>query len=193
MLLRTISILLIALAPVHSWGQVSPVEPPRDSINPGMIYRTDFNLPFCAPAKDKPTGSYRVFNESGKIWMEGDFRKGRIVTGKVYSYSGSGKLSRIAVYKEGRYMGDTPGDTLALQTGKGVLKCFPDSIRIPKHTPQQVVHVYHPKTRQLLFSGYLDNRCMVTGKEFIYDINGILTRIALYDNGQYTGDAKDEK
>ncbi len=69
-----------------------------------------------AKPEEKPNQPNQVFNGEGKwtlynrnrqISKDGIFSKGRLMDGKVYSYTDDGILTRIAIYKEGKYVGDS--------------------------------------------------------------------------------------
>ncbi|MBN8703270.1 MAG: hypothetical protein J0M08_09400 [Bacteroidetes bacterium] len=51
-------------------------------------------------------GQWTLYNKNKQISKDGFFHKGRLVNGKVYFYSEDGILIRIAVYKDGGYVGD---------------------------------------------------------------------------------------
>jgi antitoxin component YwqK of YwqJK toxin-antitoxin module len=53
-------------------------------------------------------GYAKLFNLNKQISKEGTFRKYRLIDGKDYIYNKDGILERIAVYKDGRYVGDAP-------------------------------------------------------------------------------------
>lgn len=52
-------------------------------------------------------GYWKLYNQNKQISKDGTFQKNRLMDGKVYHYSPDGILTRIAVYKEGRYIGDS--------------------------------------------------------------------------------------
>ena len=52
-------------------------------------------------------GYWKLFNANKQVSKDGVFSKNKLVDGKVYYYSKDGILTRIAVYKEGRYEGDS--------------------------------------------------------------------------------------
>lgn len=52
-------------------------------------------------------GYWKLFNANKQVSKDGVFSKNRLVDGKVYTYSKDGILTRIAVYKEGKYVGDS--------------------------------------------------------------------------------------
>jgi len=52
-------------------------------------------------------GKWTLYNKNKQISKDGMFSKNRLVEGKAYYYSDDGILTRIAVYKDGKYVGDT--------------------------------------------------------------------------------------
>lgn len=52
-------------------------------------------------------GKWTLYNKNKQISKDGIFSKGRLINGKAYFYTDDGILTRIAVYKDGRYVGDT--------------------------------------------------------------------------------------
>lgn len=52
-------------------------------------------------------GYWQLYNANKQISKDGIFSKNRLVDGKAYFYNSDGILTRIAVYKEGRYIGDS--------------------------------------------------------------------------------------
>ncbi len=64
-------------------------------------------------AEEKPNavrfnenGYNTLYNRQLKISQQGEFRKGRLSDGKRYTYDSDGILTRIQVFKGGRYAGD---------------------------------------------------------------------------------------
>lgn len=51
-------------------------------------------------------GYWKLYNKNKQISKDGDFSKGRLINGKVYHYNSDGILQRIAIYKDGVYVGD---------------------------------------------------------------------------------------
>lgn len=51
-------------------------------------------------------GYHKLFNANKQISKDGEFKNYRLIDGKVYHYDRDGILIRIAVYKEGKYVGD---------------------------------------------------------------------------------------
>lgn len=53
-------------------------------------------------------GYAKLFFPGARISKDGEFKNFRLVNGKDYIYNSVGILERIAVYKEGKYIGDAP-------------------------------------------------------------------------------------
>lgn len=51
-------------------------------------------------------GYHKTYNENKDIYMDGEFKKGKLWTGKHYIYDENGLLERIEVYKDGKYVGN---------------------------------------------------------------------------------------
>lgn len=51
-------------------------------------------------------GYWKLYNSNKQISKDGTFSKNRMIDGKVYTYNADGILTRIAVYKDGKYVGD---------------------------------------------------------------------------------------
>lgn len=51
-------------------------------------------------------GPYKLYNANKQISKDGDFVNYKLINGKVFHYNRDGILTRIAVYKEGKYIGD---------------------------------------------------------------------------------------
>lgn len=52
-------------------------------------------------------GYWKLYNSNKQVSKDGTFSKNRLVDGKVYYYSPDGILTRVAVYKDGKYVGDS--------------------------------------------------------------------------------------
>jgi antitoxin component YwqK of YwqJK toxin-antitoxin module len=53
-------------------------------------------------------GYWKLYNANKQVSKDGEFKKFFLVNGKVYFYTSDGILTRIAVYKNSKYEGDTP-------------------------------------------------------------------------------------
>ncbi|MCA0430037.1 MAG: hypothetical protein LCH32_05995 [Bacteroidetes bacterium] len=61
-------------------------------------------------ASKKPTvlnGQHILYNRNKQITKDGEFKDNLFLTGKAYIYNEDGILVRIAMYKDGQYIGDT--------------------------------------------------------------------------------------
>lgn len=56
--------------------------------------------------RDLELSVVKLYNRQLKISQQGEFRKGRLSDGKRYTYDSDGILTRIQVFKGGRYAGD---------------------------------------------------------------------------------------
>lgn len=52
-------------------------------------------------------GEWKLYNRNKQVSKDGIFHKNRLVDGKVYIYNANGILTRIALYKNGKYIGDS--------------------------------------------------------------------------------------
>ncbi|HWY10503.1 MAG TPA: hypothetical protein VN026_04205 [Bacteroidia bacterium] len=53
-------------------------------------------------------GKFTLYNKNKQVTKDGIFKDNRLMDGKAYLYDYNGILERIAVYKNGVYVGDTP-------------------------------------------------------------------------------------
>ena len=51
-------------------------------------------------------GYNKVYNENDEIWMDGNFKNGKLWDGKIYKYDRDGILQRVLVFKSGKYHSD---------------------------------------------------------------------------------------
>ncbi len=56
----------------------------------------------------KGDGKYKMFNRNKQISKDGFFSAYRFMEGKQYLYNNNGILIKVKLFKEGRYIGDTP-------------------------------------------------------------------------------------
>lgn len=54
----------------------------------------------------KPNGMNKLFTKNDEIWMDGFFREGQLVDGKVFLYDRDGVLLKVRIYKKGVYFSD---------------------------------------------------------------------------------------
>lgn len=53
-----------------------------------------------------PNGRNKLYTQAGDIWMDGDFKKGQLMDGKVFLYDSDGVLLKVRIYKNGAYERD---------------------------------------------------------------------------------------
>lgn len=51
-------------------------------------------------------GYNKLYNTNDEIWMDGEFKSGKLWNGKLYKYDSDGILLKIEVWKEGKYHSD---------------------------------------------------------------------------------------
>ncbi len=77
--------------------------------------KPDVNAPSAPAVTKEETTNATMFRENGwntlydkqlRISQQGEFKNGRLFDGKRYTYDSDGILTRIQVYKAGRYAGD---------------------------------------------------------------------------------------
>ncbi|MEX1192448.1 MAG: hypothetical protein WED10_04710 [Brumimicrobium sp.] len=54
----------------------------------------------------EPNAYNKIYNDDKELWMEGDFKDGRLYDGRLYVYDEDGLLLKVEVYKEGKYHSD---------------------------------------------------------------------------------------
>lgn len=57
-------------------------------------------------AEFKPDGYNKVYNKAEEIWMDGQFKSGKLWDGKLYKYDSDGILLKIEIWKNGAYHSD---------------------------------------------------------------------------------------
>ncbi len=57
-------------------------------------------------AKFLPNGRNKCYNKNGEIWQDGLFKNGRLWEGRVFQYDNEGIVTKVKIYKEGRYLSD---------------------------------------------------------------------------------------
>jgi antitoxin component YwqK of YwqJK toxin-antitoxin module len=83
------------LPPQDEVKKVAPPEPKKDEV--AVTAKTQGPL----------NGTHTLLNKNKQPSKVGYFENNRLIDGKVFYYSEDGILTRIALYKEGRYIGDT--------------------------------------------------------------------------------------
>lgn len=135
-------------------------------------------------ANGKESGLIKEFHENGDIKAEKNYADGNVDVATIKEYAPKKPIAKksdvpadnapkIVVSKD-----EAPNDGTKKAAGPLVLN------------GQQILY---NKNKQITKDGvFKDNRFM-EGKAYIYDENGILTRVAVYKNGIYVGDTQAEK
>lgn len=56
--------------------------------------------------KFKPNGYNKLYNKDDELWMDGEFKNGKLWNGKLYIYDNDGILTKIEIWKNGKYHSD---------------------------------------------------------------------------------------
>ena len=75
--------------------------PSNDKLLPPKI-----KSPRTKGAKFLPNGRNKCYNKNGEIWQDGLFKNGRLWEGRVFQYDSEGIVTKVKIYKEGRYLSD---------------------------------------------------------------------------------------
>jgi antitoxin component YwqK of YwqJK toxin-antitoxin module len=105
----------VDLASIKEYQPKKPIPPKSDSPadNAPVIKVKDDERPNEAVKKEAAkgplvlNGQYKLYNKNKQITKDGIFKDNRFMEGKAYMYDENGILQRVAVYKNGIYVGDT--------------------------------------------------------------------------------------
>lgn len=149
----------------------------------------------------KREGDQKYYWENGKVMIEGNWAEGK-EAGIVREYYENGDLKSEKNF-EGGFLDVASVKIIEPKTPvKEVIKAVKD----PDPAPPVVVdvkketvnagkpfngegdHTLYNTNKQISKKGYFHQNRLMDGKVYIYNSNGILTRIALYKGGKYVGD-----
>jgi antitoxin component YwqK of YwqJK toxin-antitoxin module len=155
----------------------------------------------------KREGAQKYYYENGQLAIEGNFSNGK-ESGLIKEYHENGDIKAEKNYADGNvdvasikeYAPKKPlvkkSDVPADNAPKIVVTKDEAPNEAVKKTGPLVLNgqqTLYNKNKQITKDGiFKDNRFM-EGKAYIYDENGILTRVAVYKNGIYVGDTQAEK
>lgn len=142
-------------------------------------------------------GEQKYFHENGKLAVQVNIEEGK-EDGTLKRYTADGQLQQVAEFNDGvvnpansRYIRSVPK--------ADDVKADPKAAPAPAVTPAETTNAVAFREngfntlydRQLRISqqGEFVNGRLYDGKRYIYDANGILTRIQVYKGGRYAGDA----
>lgn len=80
--------------------ECATIQPTYDHMykNPG-----DGRIPKPTKVED---GYHKLYNQNKQVWMDGEFKNGKLYNGKLYIYDENGLLEKIEIYKKGKYHSD---------------------------------------------------------------------------------------
>ncbi len=142
-------------------------------------------------------GEQKYFHENGKLAVQVNIEEGK-EDGTLKRYTADGQLQQVAEFNDGvvnpansRYIRSVPK--------ADDVKADPKAAPAPAVTPAETTNAVAFREngfntlydRQLRISqqGEFVNGRLYDGKRYIYDANGILSRIQVYKGGRYAGDA----
>lgn len=142
-------------------------------------------------------GEQKYYHENGKLAVQVKIEEGK-EDGTLKRYTADGQLQQVAEFNDGvvnpansRYIRSVPK--------ADDVKADPKAAPAPAVTPAETTNAVAFREngfntlydRQLRISqqGEFVNGRLYDGKRYIYDANGILTRIQVYKGGRYAGDA----
>lgn len=84
---------------------------PEKTIEPSDVVKNKNKAPKIGKpntrgAKFLPDGFNRCYTSQDEIWQDGYFKNGRLWEGKVFVYDKEGILTKVKIYKEGKFLAD---------------------------------------------------------------------------------------
>ncbi|MBK7309799.1 MAG: hypothetical protein IPI93_03160 [Sphingobacteriaceae bacterium] len=134
-------------------------------------------------ANGRPDGYAKMFYENGNLKEEGTWKINKWV-GVYTLYKENGEIENEFLFDS---KGRTQGDTTKRES---IIGCGPPWIAAINLCGP---HTLYNKNKQKTKEGEFKDNRFINGKAYIYDENGILTRIAVYKDGVYVGDAEISK
>ncbi len=155
----------------------------------------------------KREGAQKYFYENGQIAIEGNFANGK-ESGLIKEYHENGDIKAEKNYADGNVdvasiKEYAPKKPLVKKTDEPldnapkivVSKDEAPNEAVKKNTGPMVLngmHTLYNKNKQITKDGEFKENRFINGKAYIYNDNGILTRVAVYKNGVYVGDTQVE-
>ncbi len=104
----------VDVASIKEFQPKKPIEQNKEELKkaPPVIASKE-DKPNEGDPKKAPTalnGFYTLYNKNKQVSKVGTFKDNRLMDGKSYIYDDNGILTRVAVYKEGMYVGDTQAE-----------------------------------------------------------------------------------
>lgn len=153
-------------------------------------------------------GAQKYFYENGQVAIEGNFVNGK-ENGLIKEFHENGEIKAEKNYADGSV---DPASIKSFEPKKPLPVKSADPIdNSPKLTvgkdeaPNEAAnskkgplilngqHTLYNKSKQMTKDGIFSNNTFMEGKAYIYNENGILTRVLVYKNGVYIGDTQADK
>jgi len=104
----------VDVASIKTYEPKAPIVKKEDPVEnaPKIVVKPD-EKPNEAVASKGPlilNGQHTLYNKNKQITKDGEFKENRLMNGKAYIYDDNGILTRVSVYKNGVYVGDTQVD-----------------------------------------------------------------------------------
>ncbi len=162
---------------------------------------------FAFNPSGKREGPQKYFYDNGQLAIEGNFSNGK-ESGLIKEYYENGDIKAEKNFAEGsvdvasikEYQPKKP----LVKKSENPAENAPKIEVKPDEKPNEAVakgkgpiilngqHTLYNKAKQITKDGLFKDNRLMEGKAYIYDENGILTRIAVYKNGIYVGDTQVE-
>lgn len=133
-------------------------------------------------ANGKESGVIKEYYENGDIKAEKNFADGNVDVASIKEYQPKKPIEKKS---------DVPADNAPKIT---VAKDEKPNEAVATKGPMILngQHTLYNRNKQITKDGFFKDSRLMDGKAFLYDDNGILTRIAVYKNGVYVGDTQVE-
>lgn len=155
----------------------------------------------------KRDGPQKYFFDNGQVAIEGNFANGK-ESGLIKEFYENGDIKAEKNYAEGNVdvasIKEFQPKKPLVKKSDNPLENAPKVEVKPDEKPNEAVakgkgpivlngqHTLYNKSKQITKDGIFKDNRLMEGKAYIYDDNGILTRIAVYKGGIYVGDTQVE-
>ena len=149
----------------------------------------------------KREGPVKYYHPNGELAIEGNFVNGK-EAGVIKEYYENGDLKAEKTYNDGavdlasikefepkKPIVKTKDEPLNNAPKLAVVKADEKPNGVAARGPLNGQNITYNKNKQISKDGIFKDNRLMEGKDYIYDANGILQRIAKYRNGIYIGDA----
>ena len=154
----------------------------------------------------KRDGPQKYFYDNGTVAIEGNFSNGK-ESGLIKEFYENGDVKAEKNYADGAVDVASikefqPKKPLVIKSDNPVENA-PKIVLKPDEKPNEAVgkkgpiilngqYTLYNKSKQITKDGVFKENRLMDGKAFIYDENGILTRVSVYKGGVYVGDTQVE-